>query len=339
MKILNVFDVNSILHAAQNVEVLATEKVRGCPVGGMRNLLRKISYLLSLGEYVVCAFDSKTERSIKFPEYKKGRKHVPEVVLQTEAIYKFLTEAGVCCLKINGLEADDIIYNVVNQSLEEFYTINIHSCDYDLCHNVLAGRVNFFSTNSLAMNVNANNFSSVLSDSKCKVPYNMITAKKVFCGDSSDGVGCFISESGVSGTEWFNKLVQVCFNGKNKLPWHILRSRVVIEKLSLALGLTENDLEVLKKRCDLFFPIERQLEFRPSNIKTINLSYYKGLAKSLGDKDSCRSLKYWEATNPSVDEQLFQYGNAYKSGEFHVDRNLSLRQKEIEKTAVFTRGL
>lgn len=340
---LHVFDVSPVLHAANNVAPLASDFTRDCPVGGMKLLLRKISYLLVNGESVVCVFDSKTERSIKFPNYKKGRKKVPEVILQAEALYKFLSNAGVCCLKINGLEADDIIYNVVNQSLKDYLNIYIYSCDYDLCHNIYENRVSFRAVTQQTLNVSFSNFSEVLSsvfaDSKFRIPYNMVTAYKVFCGDKSDGIGSFTASDGTPGYVLFNKLVDFAFSLDKPLPFHVLRSKELILKLAPLLGLSESDIEIIKERCYLFFPFDKQLDFFPTNNRNVNLDYYKKLVRTIGDKDSCRLLNCWDVSSKQIEQELFEYGKAYKSGEFHVDNNLSLDELEIKNSSVFIRGL
>lgn len=340
MSVLNILDINSFLYTAHNVPELSSLSVRNCPVGGINYVTRKISYLLMRGESVVCAFDSKTNRKILYPEYKKHRKKVPEVNIQNEVLFKTLTDAGVCCIKVKGLEADDIIYNVIEKEKSNFMSINIHSADYDLCHNVVAGKVNFFSVNRNVMNVNANTFSEVLSNTEVRVPYNMITAKKVFCGDSSDNVGTFTSSDGRKGSVLFTTLVDLVFeNQTDSTPVEVLRSRELIELMINYMGLSEEDKAEIKKRCDLFYPIVQDIDFTPSNSKNINMSYYLGFLKSIKDLNSCKTLNYWGESNKAVDEELFQYGNAFKSGEYHVDNNLSLDDFSLESSSVFLRGL
>lgn len=339
MSALHVIDVHPFIYAAQSIPSLASETSRGCPVGGIKLLTRKITNLIKLGDSVVCCFDSKTMKSAKFPEYKKGRKKVPEVILQCQALYKFLSSAGVCCLKINGLEADDIIYNVVNKSLNDYSQIFIYSSDYDLCHNLMDPKVCLRPATQNSLCVSFNNFTSVISSIyDCDIPYNMITAYKVFCGDKSDGIKAFVSESGVKGSQLFRQLVDFSFQN-GSLPINVLRSRGLVSKLSPFLGLSAGDLETIEKRCDLFFPIEQDIEFFPTNIRSINMSYYKKFVRTIGDKDSCRALNCWNESSPEIEQEVFDFGNSYKSGEFHVDNNLSLEELEIKTSSVFIRGI
>ena len=336
--VLNILDANSFLHTAYNVPELNSLVVRNCPVGGLTYISRKISYLLNRGESVLVAFDSKTNRKITFPEYKKSRKRVPEVSLQSEALYKFLSNSNVCCVKINGLEADDIIYNVVEKELGNYDAINIFSSDYDLCHNVRAGKVNFFSVNRNVLNVTGSNFSEVLSTIDVRVPFNTITAKKVFMGDSSDNISSFSANNGKTGRKLYCEFIDLAFSN-GVLPYEILRSRELIETLAPFMGLYEEDIKNVKSRCDLFYPIVKDFDYTISTKGNIDLGYYSGYVKSIKDMDSCRTLKYFGSSNPSVDEELFQYGNSFSSGEYHVDNNYSLTDFSFTDSDVFIRGL
>ncbi len=61
---------------------------------------------------IVCAFDLKspTFRHKRYPEYKAGRKKMPEeLVPQIPLLREILTSLGVKCVSIEGFEADDII--------------------------------------------------------------------------------------------------------------------------------------------------------------------------------------------------------------------------------------
>lgn len=338
MSVLNILDVNSYLHTAHNVPELSSRVVRNCPVGGLVYVTRAVSYYLQKNESVVLAFDSKTDRKLLYSDYKKGRKKVPEVILQSEALLKFMTESNVSCVKVNGLEADDIIYNIVERELNNFDVINIHSADYDLCHNVRAGKVNFFSVNSNTMNVNGNIFCEVLSTQDVRVPYNMITAKKIFLGDSSDGISAFTSSTGKSASALFESLVDLAFSN-GALPFEVIRSRMLIETLLPFMSLTEDDIKELNKRCDLFFPKESDFDYFITDKSKLNMTYYLGYAKSLKDYDSCRCFNYNGSSNPNVDEELFHYGNSYKSGEYHVDNNLDLDDFSLSSSDLFIRGL
>lgn len=61
---------------------------------------------------VICAFDIKkpTFRHERFPEYKAGRKKMPEeLVPQIPLLQEILRQLGVYCASVEGFEADDII--------------------------------------------------------------------------------------------------------------------------------------------------------------------------------------------------------------------------------------
>lgn len=334
MDVLNILDVNSILYTAENVKDLASSVSRGCPVGGMKLLLRKISYYLSVGESVICAFDSPTDRKSIFPEYKKGRPGNDKVKLQNDILIKVLREAGICCLKENNFEADDLIFSAVEKCKKDFSQVRIHSTDKDLCHNIDYGKVSLFTVNSTTCNVNFNTFSSIL-----KIPFNTITPYKVLCGDSSDSIGTFVSESGIPSKKIFDNFVDVLANKTQYSP-ELWRHRVLLEKLGPFAGLTQNDMIEIKKRCDLFYPRLSQKEIVPSNLRTINHKYYYGLVNAIGDYDSCKSLKCKGQEVEELNQLIYDYGKSYSRGEYHVDNNLSLdTDLTIDTSNVIIRGL
>lgn len=337
---LNIIDVNSIIYSAQHVGSLSADRNRGCPVGGIKLLTRKLSYLLANHAHVVCAFDSRTSRRVIMPEYKSNRKRVPEVILQNELVIDFLSKAGVTCIKMNDMEADDIIFNLVEKYRPVSYEINIHSGDMDLAHNIIDARTRILAVNDRSFNVSYDNFSEVLSDVDVRVPLNLITAKKIFMGDKSDTIDQFVSTNGRNGKTLFKQFLELVASNDAYDP-NMNRLREFFEILIGAMDFTDSDLELLSKRCDIFYPRQAEIIETPCNIDDIDLNFYKTMVKSLKDIDSCRTLVYTGPGNDEVDNQLFEYGNRFRSGEFHVDNNLSLESDpfEFESSSLFIRDL
>lgn len=338
---LEILDVNSILYSAQHVKAISGDRVRGCPVAGIKLITRKLSYLLSTHSHVVCAFDSRTSRKLIMPEYKNGRNKSPEVILQAQLLYELLTNAGISCIKINDMEADDIIFNLVEKYRPVSFEINIHSGDMDLIHNIIDGRTKLLAVNDRSLNANYGNLVEVISEVDLRVPSNLITAKKIFLGDSSDNIGSFKSEDGRNGKTLFKVFLDFIKKYDLYDP-AINRTREVFDIItSEGLALTPRDLEELKKRCDVFYPRKCELDREPCSINQIDYKYYCSMIKSLKDSDSMRTLNYWGETNTVVDEILFDYGNRFRSGEFHVDNNLSLEDEpyKFEDSSIFIRDL
>lgn len=344
MTYLDIIDVNSVLHSAHNVPHLGSDRVNGCPTGGLVVLFRKVSYLLSSGHHVVCVFDSSTDRKIILPEYKANRVKVPEVILQSELAYKLLTDLNISCIKVNGFEADDLIYNICNIYGVVTPRVYIHSSDADLAHNVINTRIEVLPVNSNSYMINYNNFVEVFSEEDFRLPKNMITLKKVLLGDKSDNVKPFTSENGMTGRKMLKRILELTESCDAYDP-ELNRTRGFAEIMFGELGLTEKDLETLSKRCDVFFPKECEVSdlVDPVEIKAVNISSFAGTLRAIRCFEGLRSLDLNASISPStrVNEILMDYGKRFRSGEFHVDKDLSLHNDlfNIDDSSVFIREL
>lgn len=341
---LDIIDVNSVLHSAHNVGSVSAERVYGCPTGALSVLFRKIAYLLSVDHHVICAFDSKTDRSTILPEYKANRTKVPEVVLQSELAYNLLNDLNVSCVKVNGFEADDLIYSVCNKYDGQVPRIYIHSSDKDLAHNIVNSRVEILTVNSNSYNISFNNFVEVFAEKDYRTPKNLVTLKKVFTGDKSDNINAFKSYKGVSGKKLFMQILDLVAEFDAYDPY-LNRTQEFAEIMIGALDLTEVDKEELSKRFKVFFP--RQAEdldlVDPVNMSGINVNHFAGVLRSIRCFEGLRSLGMSASSvpNTAVNETLINYGNKFKSGEFHVDKNLSFNEEffGLEDSSLFIRDL
>lgn len=344
MTYLDIIDVNSVLHSAHNVESIGKERVNGCPNGGLIVLFRKIAYLLSTDHHVICVFDSKTDRKLIMPEYKANRSKVPEVILQSELAYNILTDLNISCLKVNGFEADDLIYNVCNIYGPVTPRVFIHSSDADLAHNVINSRIEVLPVNSNSYMINYNNFVEVFSEEDFRLPKNMITLKKVLLGDKSDNIKPFVTQSGISGRKILKRILDLT-DACDAYDPVINRTRQFAEIMFEELKLSEEDLAVLSKRCDVFFPKECDVNdlIDPVEISSINVSGFAGTLRAIRCFEGLRSLNMNASIAPNVktNEMLMDYGRRFKSGEFHVDKDLSLSKDVfgLDDSSVFIREL
>lgn len=344
MVYLDIIDVNSVLHSANNVETIGSQRVSGCPNGALVVLFRKVAYLISIGHHVICAFDSQTDRRTILPEYKANRTKVPEVILQEELAYNFLNDLNISCVKVNGYEADDLIYNLCQKYDLKVPQIYIHSSDKDLAHNIVNSRVQIKSVNSNSYNINFNNFVEVFAEKDFRTPKTMVTLKKVFLGDTSDHVGAFTSSKGISGKKFFLKILDMVKEFDAYDPY-LNRSREFAEILMDGLDLTESDRIMLGKRMDVFFPREYGQSdlVEPVDKKSINIALFGSMLRALRCFEGLRSLdlNFSIQPNPRVSETLINYGKRFKSGEFHVDKNLSLDEElfGLDDSSVFIREL
>lgn len=341
---LDILDVNSILHSAQNVESLNKERSYGCPTGALKVLFRRIAYLLSAGHHVICAFDSKTDRKIIMPEYKANRVKFPEVILQSDLAYKFLTDLNISCVKVNGFEADDLIYNICNKYHMKVPRIYIHSSDKDLAHNIVNTRVEILSVNSNSLNINFGNFVEVFAEHDFRTPKNMVTLKKVFLGDSSDNISPFSSYNGVSGVKLFKRVLE-SVKEYNVYDPMINRTEEFADIMIDSLELEESDNEELRKRMKIFFPKEMDCSelVEPVNLDSISELHLASVLKSMNCIEGLRSLNLRHSvnSNPNIDEALREFGRRFKNGEYHVDKNLSFDNEMfgLDDSSIFIRDL
>lgn len=344
MVYLDIIDVNSVLHSAHNVDSISVERASGCPSGALSVLFRKISYLLSSNHHVICAFDSKTDRKAIMTEYKANRNKVPEVILQSELAYNLLTDLNISCVKTNGYEADDLIYNICEKYIGEVPRIYIHSSDADLAHNIVNSRIEILAVNSNTYNINYNNFVEVFSEPDFRVPKNLITLKKVFLGDKSDNIGMFHSSKGTSGRKLFLRVLDQVREFDAYDP-ALNRTRGFAEIMIDTLSLTEDDKKELSKRMDIFYPKDIELDslVEPVGLTSINTTHFAGVLRSIRCFEGLRSLGLSASAVPStkVTEKLIDYGRRFKSGEFHVDKNLSFGNDlfNLEDSSIFIREL
>lgn len=344
MVYLDIIDVNSVLHSAHNVDSISADRVCGCPTGALSVLFRKIAYLLSTDHHVICAFDSKTDRKTIIPEYKANRSKVPEVILQSELAYNLLTELNISCVKVDGFEADDLVYSLCNKYNMKVPRIYIHSADKDLAHNVINSRIEILSVNCNSLNINYGNFVEVFAEPDFKTPLNMVTLKKVFTGDSSDNIKAFRSYKGVSGVKLFKQVLELVREYDVYDP-NLNRTEEFANILIDALGLEECDLEELQKRMKIFFPreIDHSELIEPVSIDSISVSHFGNVLRSIRCFEGLRSLRLASSisASPRVNEMLMDYGKRFKSGEFHVDKNLSLSDElfGLDDSSVFIRDL
>ena len=139
----------------------------------------------------VC-FDSKSKRTEIDPSYKSSRvsKLKPDDMNNIEVIKTLLGRAGYNTYWIAGMEADDIIANLINKYSSNFDFNIIYTNDTDILVNVRKGvGVGRYKIRKGYTSVGLRNFSTYCSEEfKCNIPYNGILLYKVLCGDKSDEV-------------------------------------------------------------------------------------------------------------------------------------------------------
>lgn len=335
---IELFDVSGYLHSP--IGSSWGSKTRSMfPVSGMDFLLRKITAELRLGSNVALAFDSFNKRHGHPKDgYKANRTRKPEVVAQSEFLYRHLMKLGVACYR-GVYEADDYIYSLcesLNTPELGYSVITINSSDYDLCHNIDESHVVFKTINTLANNVNSATFSSVLRTQWEDEPvlFNTISAAKVFCGDKSDNIPRFIAKDGTKGIEYYRAFSNIVRTQLYDKPSAVKRHRKILESFINQVITNTEDLAVLKSRMDRIYPKDARVNGQPlksSGFADIDMQGLCDLCKVIGCSSGVYSLSKLGINPQSEDElkslsdDLYKFGLDYTNGVFQADMNINIK--------------
>ncbi len=187
MEKLLIIDGNSILNRAfYGVRPLTNSKgLQTNALFGMLSMLLK-----QLGEikpnYAAIAFDlpEPTFRHKQYPEYKAGRKKMPDELFAQLPYSKILSEAlGLTVLELSGYEADDLLGTVTRMAEEKGVESYIMTGDRDSLQ--LIGERTFV---LLASNSDTIKFDRAAFNEKYGIEPESFVDVKALMGDSSDNI-------------------------------------------------------------------------------------------------------------------------------------------------------
>lgn len=328
MSTLCVYDVSTFVYVGTHAKDVYSEKVLGFPARGIFYMNKYLAYDLSQGNDVVLCFDSKSFRKKLDKGYKSNRINNPDVWAQLDFLYEYYNRVGIVCHKVDGYEADDLIFNVVEANRPKYNEIVVYGTDYDLCHNVCF-RTRFESINSITNSVDYKNFKHAV-EKGVVVPFNTITAYKVFMGDTSDTIKMF-KGTNCNGDMLYKMYIKAMEQAVGLDPM-IVRTRkalqLFLDKIRDNLG--EADYKQLMTRMDIFFPafIEGEkngVDFSEvSNRRSIDLPKFGEYLSSLTDM---RSLKHMgmknKGFNPEIREDIRRRAKELNTGAYAVKKNIS----------------
>ncbi|GAA0101678.1 5'-3' exonuclease H3TH domain-containing protein [Paraclostridium bifermentans] len=328
MSTLCVYDVSTFVYVGNYAKDVYAEKLLGFPVRGIYYMNKYLAYDLSQGNDVVLCFDSKSFRKKLYKGYKSNRINNPEIWAQIDFLYEYYNRIGIVCHKVDGYEADDLMFNVVEHNRSKYSEIVVYGTDYDLCHNVCF-KTRFESINSITNSVDYRNFKhAVVKDAI--IPFNTITAYKVFMGDNSDTVNMFKGER-ASGATLYKYYLKAMEQAVGSDPM-IIRTRkalqLFLDKIRNDLG--EADYKQLMTRMDIFFPAvvdedKYDVNFsEASNRKNIDLAKLGEYLSNLVDN---RSLKHLgmksKGFKPEVRDDIRRRAKDLSTGAYAVRNNIS----------------
>lgn len=305
-----------------------TSDFEGLPIGGVRFAIRRIFEKLLEGYSVVVVFDSHTDKTKYFANYKSTRRYNPAIDVQRKILYDFIRASNIPTLKVDGYEADDLIAAFVNLYAKDISMCDIISGDRDLAANVLDKRIRVVGATSSSPTITIDNFSVVVHNG-AYVPYNTILPYFSFFGKSSNNVPSFSSR------EINNQLYQsfLAFAkasdiepGYHSQSWFYCRW---LMKLLSDKDFDEGLISQLHTRMNYVFPKSIKLE---KNIKFIGKSdlNIKAVAPIMAALNLDTQLTMFDSSfsigcdkGKYVHEFLAPYVSDYKSGALAVSAGYS----------------
>lgn len=237
-KYMNSINTNKIRRLSATVPVIDGDGIESIqtidiskvyyPLSEIEKIRRSTEKIFPPNEVVlsVC-FDSPShDRKDIDAEYKSNRSSSrlsSEDFGEINAIKKLLENAGYNVYKLEGVEADDIVYNLIRMYSSQFEANIIYTPDTDLMVNISdnvgirrykwgRGRRDPYTA------ISVRNYSEyTLNEFGVEVPYNAIMLYKALCGDKSDKV------SGIKGfgPVAFSKFIQHC-EDYGVTNWHCM---------------------------------------------------------------------------------------------------------------------
>ena len=158
----------------------------GTPVNAVYGFTTMLMKLLSETEadHVAVVFDTsrKTFRSAFYPGYKAHRPPAPEDLVPQFPLVRDATRAfDVCCIELEGFEADDLIASYARRAVAEGADVTIVSSDKDLMQLVGPGI-------SMLDPMKNRVIGEAEVREKFGVPPNRVVDVQALCGDASDNV-------------------------------------------------------------------------------------------------------------------------------------------------------
>lgn len=283
---LRVFDTSNYIYAGDAMNKVIQRGVREsngmfeaneAPIGGVRFLIRQAaSYLSEPDTQLMFVFD--TPPTIKRQMYAdtfgdpygyKGTRtpHGNGIELQRRYACELMRDVGFTVQCVEGYEADDIIYTLVNSLKDDYEHIYIHTRDSDLAF-LVSDNVTIEKVGTQGKHIDLGNY-SVNATSKIELEYNFLNYYKLFKGDKSDNIPGL-------GDAWWDAVAEVLPDSEiRKLGDLNLARKYLREAVKNNPTLPDGHLVLATFNilCPLLVP-EEELDFYDADIDMHKLNYY-----------------------------------------------------------------
>ncbi|WP_275372785.1 hypothetical protein [Clostridium tertium] len=271
-------------------------------------------------EDIVFCFDRKSNRKKEDSTYKANRKGNSGILFQSIELEKGLANMGFNTMAVEGLEADDLIYSLVNKYYNQYDSIEIYGTDRDLAA-LVDRKVQFISTNKNVPSIDINNFETKTIPG-FQLPYNSIYLYKILFGDTSDTIQPAINRD-TKGKAFFyntiNKVAKIGYTGQKLNSVDFINAVIKsIKDPSLRQVLVSNANKVLPRYVDL--TIKPTILNEGEMIVFLSTFKMKSIAKRF---------------NVFYDKDIgYEYINelAYKFVEYKAQKDANNAQKAMQST-------
>lgn len=335
MSELRVFDVSPMVHVGSNG---FNTSYYGYPVGGIQYTLNFIALAVVEHGAVSLCFDSPSFR-VKLgggSGYKSGREPNPAVFSQIETLYEELQACGIRCEKYTGYEADDIIEWVVAENYQKYGVTTIYTNDHDICHSIRPA-VTLFNLHREGNNVDQYSFETGIERGK-SIPYNTISAYKVFTGCKSDKIPPMKLQCGKSGEEvyriWVEAVGKVAPLGNRACGPNPKMVELFCERSGL---FSQEEMKEVKTRIKLVYPADK-----PNNVTITPTDWSEidkdALVRVCTRYNAVKALSCMKVSRCQLSEQdkqmLREKGKTIVTGEYATDKNLPFNSLSVKTTVL-----
>ena len=247
MRVLNLFDIGSFVHAgavnkSSFIDCLPIENADGyravtLQTGGLAQILNTLHDIDPNETCVFCADRRPTIKQGMYSEYKAQRKHDPNILKQKDIIEIVLADIGYTVLYEEGYEADDFIYSCVQKFKDDYDFIHVWTADSDL-YFLVCDNVDICPSHSKAKKVTRENYEHTVMKGYI-VPYNTLTYNKILGGDKSDNIPA-LSAAGIEALKPITS---------NSALSSKLADKNVLDCIAASAG------EEVRKQIDLVYPL------------------------------------------------------------------------------------
>ena len=227
---------------------------RGDPTGAVHGVLNMINKLVreQSSEHIAVVFDApgKTFRDEIFAEYKANRPPMPdELRLQIEPLLEAVTAMGLPLLRIEGVEADDVIGTLCRQAVKSGQDVLVSTGDKDMAQ-LVDDKVTLINTMS----------GTVLDRDGVKKKFDVYPEQIIdylaLVGDSADNIPGVPRVGAKTAAKWLNQYGSVAEIVKNasEITGKVgasLRENLDQLALSQKLATIEQSVKLEKKPKDL----------------------------------------------------------------------------------------